>query len=67
MREQGKPFTALTNSADLETLAQMIDAGAVSPVIETVYPFEQTIDAFRQIDSGHAGGKLVIEMDTSST
>lgn len=67
VREQGKPLAAVTNSASLETLAQMIDAGTVSPVIETVYPFEQTIDAFRHIDTGHARGKLAIEIDPSST
>lgn len=64
VREQGQPLVATTNSADLAALAQMIDAGAVAPVIEQVYPFDQTVEAFSHIDSGHARGKVVITVES---
>ena len=37
VRAQGKPFVASTNSADLAVLAELIDAGKVTPVVDKVY------------------------------
>ena len=46
--------------ADLETLAQLIDAGQLTPVIGTTYPLHQAPDAMRDLLAGHARGKLVL-------
>jgi NADPH:quinone reductase-like Zn-dependent oxidoreductase len=46
--------------ADLETLARLIEAGQVTPVIGKTYPLHQAPDAIRDLLAGHARGKLVI-------
>jgi NADPH:quinone reductase-like Zn-dependent oxidoreductase len=48
------------NHADLERLAQLIEAGALTPVIDTTYPLRRAPDAMRHLEAGHARGKLVI-------
>ncbi len=45
---------------DLRYLAQLIDAGAVTPVIEKSYPLGEAPEAIRHLHSGHARGKVVI-------
>jgi NADPH:quinone reductase-like Zn-dependent oxidoreductase len=46
--------------ADLETLAQFIEAGQLTPVIGKIYPLRQAADAMRDLLAGHARGKLVL-------
>ena len=63
VRQQGKPFVASTNSADLAVLAELIDAGKVTPVIDRTYPLSDASGAFRYLDEGHARGKVVITVE----
>jgi NADPH:quinone reductase-like Zn-dependent oxidoreductase len=65
VRQQGSPFVASTNSADLTVLAELIDSGKVASVLDKVYPLEETAEAFRYLDGGHARGKVVIAVDAS--
>lgn len=53
-------FFASVNKADLHVLAQLIEAGKVSPVIDRTYPLSQTADAIRYLETGHARGKVVV-------
>jgi NADPH:quinone reductase-like Zn-dependent oxidoreductase len=46
--------------ADLETLAQLIETGQLTPVIGKTYPLRQAPDAMRDLLAGHARGKLVL-------
>jgi NADPH:quinone reductase-like Zn-dependent oxidoreductase len=48
------------NAADLLVLAQLIEAGQVTPVIDRTYPLSQAPDAIRYMQQGHARGKVVI-------
>ena len=66
VRQQGKPFVASTNSADLAVLTELIDAGKVTPVIDRTYPLSDAPDAFRYLDEGHARGKVVIAVEDES-
>ena len=45
---------------DLQALAELIQAGKVTPVIGQSYSLSETPDAIRHLATGHAGGKLVI-------
>jgi NADPH:quinone reductase-like Zn-dependent oxidoreductase len=51
---------ATTNSEDLGTLGGMVASGAVKPVIDRVYPLEETAAAVAHVEAGHARGKVVI-------
>jgi NADPH:quinone reductase-like Zn-dependent oxidoreductase len=55
-----RTLLAKENSADLRTLAQLVESGAVTPVIDRTYPLEDAAEAIRTIASGHATGKAVV-------
>ncbi|MGZ6272545.1 MAG: NAD(P)-dependent alcohol dehydrogenase [Candidatus Limnocylindrales bacterium] len=46
--------------ADLERLAQLIEAGEATPVIDRTYPLHEVPAAMRHLEAGNARGKLVI-------
>jgi NADPH:quinone reductase-like Zn-dependent oxidoreductase len=48
------------DAARLRTLAALIDAGNLRPVITREYPLEQVAAAHRELERRHAGGKLVL-------
>lgn len=51
-----------SNAADLATLAAMIEAGDVTPVIDRVYPFGEAPGALRYVEDGHPKGKVVLSV-----
>lgn len=55
-----RPFSAQPSAADLEALAGLIESGAVTPVIERVYPLDEAAEALRAIGEGRVRGKAVI-------
>ena len=55
-------FTAHVSQADLDSLAEMLDSGAITPVVERTYPLERLPEALRYLGEGHAIGKTVIEI-----
>jgi NADPH:quinone reductase-like Zn-dependent oxidoreductase len=62
LRQRVKPFIAgrAGFEENLATLARMIRAGDVRPVIDTVYPLERTVDALAHLAEGRARGKVVV-------
>lgn len=46
----------------LAKIADLIDAGAIRPIIDKVYPFEQPPQALEYVESGRANGKVVIKI-----
>ena len=53
-------FLMSTNHADLATLAEMIEAGTVTPVMDRSYPLSETAQALAHVGTGHARGKVAI-------
>jgi NADPH:quinone reductase-like Zn-dependent oxidoreductase len=51
---------------DLEVLAAMVADGTLRPVIDTVYPLEETAAAMRHVEKGHPRGKVVIRVATDN-
>jgi NADPH:quinone reductase-like Zn-dependent oxidoreductase len=47
---------------DLEFLKELIEAGELAPVIDRTYPLDEVPEAIRQLEEGHARGKVVIEV-----
>jgi len=45
---------------DLVVLAELIEAGKLTPIIDRTYPLGEVPEAIRQLEQGHARGKLVI-------
>lgn len=53
-------FVARVNADDLDVIREMIEAGAVTPVIDRSYTLEETADAVRYVAAGHTRGKVII-------
>jgi NADPH:quinone reductase-like Zn-dependent oxidoreductase len=54
------------NRNDLQHLANLIEAGSITPVIDRCFPLAATADAFRHLEAGHAHGKIVITVVTAA-
>ncbi|XP_067137721.1 reticulon-4-interacting protein 1 homolog, mitochondrial-like [Centruroides vittatus] len=47
----------------LSTIKALVDDGKISPVVEQVFPYEDTPEAYRKVLAGHARGKTVIRVE----
>lgn len=64
-RRGGQTVTSLAatpNADDLSFVKDLIEAGKVHPVIDQIYPFENTAEAVRYVGTGHAAGKVIIRI-----
>jgi NADPH:quinone reductase-like Zn-dependent oxidoreductase len=55
-------FITHANRDDLELVGELVESGAVTPVIEAVYPLEEVPEALRYLGEGHVRGKLIISL-----
>ncbi|RUT90852.1 zinc-binding dehydrogenase, partial [Mesorhizobium sp. M7A.T.Ca.TU.009.02.1.1] len=46
----------------LSKIASLIEAGAIRPVVDRVFPFEATNEALAYVETGRAKGKVVIKV-----
>ena len=46
---------------ELAELASLMTEHGISPVIDSVYPFEQAAAAFARLESGEASGEIVLD------
>lgn len=51
-----------TDGAMLQRLADVVQSGAVTPVIDAVLPLEEIAEAHRRVESGRTRGKVVIQV-----
>ena len=54
------PLTSTEGLDDLRALAEMIEAGQLTPVVGKTYPLADAAEAVRHLERGHVGGKIVI-------
>lgn len=50
------------NGSQLREISRLIEAGAVRPVIDRVFPFASTNEALAYVESGRAKGKVVVRL-----
>jgi NADPH:quinone reductase-like Zn-dependent oxidoreductase len=48
------------NQADLGVVNDLLETGAIRPVIDRTYPLAEAAEAFRYLEAGHTQGKVVI-------
>jgi NADPH:quinone reductase-like Zn-dependent oxidoreductase len=53
MRAQGEQLSKITN---------LIESGVIKPVMDKVFPFEQTNEAMAYVETGRAKGKVVVKI-----
>lgn len=66
IRQQRRPFVATQNKEDLATLREFLEADKVTPVTDRSYSLSETPAALAYLGEGHARGKVVITVVTSS-
>ncbi|MCB1097769.1 MAG: zinc-binding dehydrogenase [Verrucomicrobiae bacterium] len=59
-------YLSMPNHADLAVIKQLIETGKLRPVIDKVYSLEETPEALRHIEGGHAKGKVVVGIEPGS-
>lgn len=50
------------SGSQLREITRLVEAGAIHPVIDRVFPFESTNEAQAYVDAGRAKGKVVIKI-----
>ncbi len=59
---RGKPVFVQPNAAELAQIAELIDSGAVIPVVETILPLAEARRAQELSQAGHVRGKIVLRV-----
>jgi NADPH:quinone reductase-like Zn-dependent oxidoreductase len=60
VRQRLTMFVAQQRAADLDRLAELLEAGTLTPSIERSYPLEEVPQAMRRLEAGQVRGKLAI-------
>ena len=50
------------NGTQLREITRLIEAGAIKPVIDRVFPFESSNEALAYVEAGRAKGKVIIKI-----
>jgi alcohol dehydrogenase len=64
-RKRGIDYSFLfmrANGEQLREITKLIDAGAIRPVVDRVFPFASTNEALAYVETGRAKGKVVIKL-----
>ena len=59
-RQTLRALTSSANGADLASLGQLVDSGAITPQVTRTFPLADAPDALRTVEAGFAGHKLVV-------
>ncbi len=58
-------FTVQPNQRDLALLADLVERGQVTPVLDRTFALGEASDAVRHVEGGHTRGKAVINLNRS--
>jgi NADPH:quinone reductase-like Zn-dependent oxidoreductase len=64
-RDRGIGYSFLfmkANGSQLREITRLIEAGAIRPVIDRVFPYESTNEALSYVEAGRAKGKVVVKL-----
>jgi NADPH:quinone reductase-like Zn-dependent oxidoreductase len=53
-------LTSKVNQADLRAVADLVEAGSVTPVVDRTFDLVEAADALRYLEQGHPRGKVVV-------
>ena len=62
--QQFSPFLAQTSRDDLQVLADLLENGEISSVIDRRYTLDEVPEALTYSESGRARGKIIIAVDS---
>ncbi|PYJ20389.1 MAG: hypothetical protein DME99_10125 [Verrucomicrobia bacterium] len=56
-------YIAQFDKKDMMVLADLMQSGKMTPVIDRTYKLNETADALRYLEQGHARGKVVVTVE----
>ena len=56
-------FLAKLNHEDLDYLRDLLQEGKITPVIDRTFKLDETPEAIRYLEAGHARGKVIIDLE----
>ena len=62
VRHSLRRYLSVPNHADLVALKELVEAGKLTPVIDSTYPLSETPAALTHAEMGHARGKVVVTL-----
>ena len=62
VRQNLRRHLSIPNHEDLLMLKELVESGRLTPVIDRTYTLDETSAALSYIETGHARGKVVIEL-----
>ena len=51
------------NGAHLNEIKSLVEDEKIKPIIDKIYSFSESVDAFTHLSSGRAKGKIVIKIN----
>jgi NADPH:quinone reductase-like Zn-dependent oxidoreductase len=63
VRQKFITYIAQFNKPDMMVLADLLQSGKMTPVIDRTYKLSETPDALRYLEQGHARGKVVVTVE----
>jgi NADPH:quinone reductase-like Zn-dependent oxidoreductase len=66
VRQQAGPSLKTQNRDDLIALKELVETGAITPVIAATFPLSETPQAIAHVATGHARGTVVIAVSSIS-
>ena len=61
-RQRFSMFMSREHFADMERLAELIEAGKIAPLVDRVYPLARVSEAMRDLEAGRVCGKIAITL-----
>jgi NADPH:quinone reductase-like Zn-dependent oxidoreductase len=58
-----RPLVSAVRDEDLADLADLLEEGTITPIIDRTYELSETPEAIRYLEDGHARGKVVITVE----
>jgi NADPH:quinone reductase-like Zn-dependent oxidoreductase len=62
VRQDLRRYLSMPSHEDLVVVKELVESGKLTPVIDRTYALEETAEALRHIEGGHARGKVVVTL-----
>ena len=62
--QKSRVVVVRSKSQDIHAISQLIEAGAVKPVIDSCFPFAELRHAYEKLETKRAKGKIVVQLKT---
>jgi NADPH:quinone reductase-like Zn-dependent oxidoreductase len=59
-------FIMSPNGLHLKEITKLVEQGKCRPMVDSVWPLEQFEEAFKRMDSGHARGKIILDLSLNN-